>query len=141
MAASAAREAQRKDGKRQSYKIGDVAIYKGTLVCVQVEDGYLYPAASTDPSANTDLFAGVAFESYDNSAGSAGAASIQVEKTGSFVFAMTEAAQTDVGGPAYASDDMTVLNATQNSGEVLVGYITEIIDSGHVRVRIDRAVQ
>jgi len=137
MAASTGpREAARKPGQRQSYKIGAVKINKGTLTFARVADGFGYPARTT---ANiTDVFLGVSFETIDNSAGVAGAKNILVEKTGSYVFALATV-QTSVGQPVYALDDQT-LTLTSSAAVVLVGYIEEIIDASNVRIRIDRAV-
>lgn len=137
MAASTGpREAARKPGLRQSYKIGVVKINKGTITFARVADGFGYPARTN--ANTTDVFLGVAFETRDNSAGVAGAMSILVEKTGSYVFALATT-QVSVGQPVYASDDQTLTLASSTS-VVLVGYIEEIIDAANVRIRIDRAV-
>jgi predicted RecA/RadA family phage recombinase len=138
MAASTrAREASRKPGELQGYLMGAVKINKGTFVFVRVADGYAYPGRS---AANiTDLFVGVAFETIDNSAGSAGGATIMVEKSGSFVFPLAGAVQTQVGTPVYASDDQT-LTASSGSTVIKVGVIQQIIDSADVRIRINGAI-
>ncbi len=137
MAASTGpREAQKKPGFLQSYALGICRINKGTMVSIRT-DGYLYPARSGTAS---DSFVGVAYETVDNSTGAAGAAICRVEKSGSFVFGASSAAtQADIGQAYYAADDQTVTIA--NTGNQLIGYAVEIIDSSDVRIRIDRAVQ
>lgn len=134
-AATAARDAQKKDGLIVSYKLpASGTVYKGTLVSARVADGYVYPARS---GTATDIFLGVARETKSGD-GTAGSARAQVEKSGSFVFAASGMAQTDIGAAVYASDDSTVTK-TSTSNQ-LVGYIEEVLSATSVRVRIDRAV-
>lgn len=130
------REAARKEGKRKSYKQGAVNINKGTLVFVRTADGFAYQARTN--ANTTDVFVGVAYETVNNVGGVAGAKSILVEKSGTFVFLLATT-QVSVGQPVYASDDQTLTLASSTS-VVLVGYIDEIIDSATVRIRIDGAV-
>ena len=134
MAASTGpREASKKVGELQNYKMGAVKINKGTLVFARAADGFAYPARTL---ANiTDLFLGVAYETVDNSAGAAGALSLRVEKQGSYVFPIAGAVQTQIGAIVYASDDQT-LTAASSTSVVAVGKIREIIDSGDVRIAI-----
>ena len=135
-ALTAAYEGYRKDGQVQHYGPGAVNIYKGALVSVRAADGYAYPSRS---GTSTDVFVGVAYESALNSAGSANAFQFRVNKSGSYLFNTTVAAQTWVGSAVYASDDNTVTQTSTNNQ--LVGYVTEYVSSTVVRVRIDRAVQ
>jgi hypothetical protein len=137
MASTGAREASRKPGEMQSYKMGIVKLNKGTLVFLRVADGYVYAARTT--GSITDLFVGVANETVDNSGGSAGGKSINVLKTGSYVFLKTSAVQTDLGTVVYAADDQTVTPTSTNA--VKVGFPTELIDGTSLRVRIDALVQ
>lgn len=136
MAATADREAQRKDGRLQNYAAGAVKIFKGTLVSRRVGDGYAYPARS---GTSTDVFLGVSFEYVDNSGGAAGALSLRVEKEGSYVFLQSGFAQTDIGATVYASNDNTVTKTSSNNQAV--GTVTEIIDTTHCRVLINNAVK
>src|SRR5689334_4250219 len=99
MAATAAREAAKKEGAIQNYLMGAVKIWKGTLVSSRTGDGDAYPSRS---GTSTDKFLGVAFESVDNSGGAAGDKSCRLYKEGSFVFSMTSPAQTDIGAAVYA---------------------------------------
>ena len=137
-ASTGPREARKKAGKLISYAMGAVQINKGTLVFVRQADGNVYPARAT--STNTDLFVGVAFETVNNSTGTAGQATIKVEKEGDYVFAIAAATNTNMSQPVYALDDQT-LTLTSGTTVVPVGYVVEIVDSTDVRIRIDRAVQ
>lgn len=135
MAATAARNAQMKEASPVSYKMGAVKIYKGTLVSLR-SDGYAYPSRS---GTSTDVFIGVADETVDNSAGSAGDKEILVRKTGTFVFAKGTAVIADVGIACYASaDDTVTLTSTNNQ---LVGYACGLESSAALRVRIDLAAK
>jgi hypothetical protein len=106
-------------------------IYAGALVKHNAA-GYLAPCAAEAGA----VFAGVAIEKVDNSAGSAGDLSCRVKKTGAFLMSGTGFSQANVGASVYASDDDTV-STTQASNEQEVGKIVEYISSTQVRVRID----
>jgi hypothetical protein len=135
-AAAADRDSKQKLGDVVSYKLpASGTIYKGTLVSIRVADGYAYAARN---GTATDIFVGVAEEKKAGD-GTAGSARIRVRKTGTFVFALSGAAQTDVGVAVYASDDQTLTKTSTNAQ--LVGYIVELVDTDLVRVRIDRGVQ
>jgi len=130
-ALSSDNNAKRKDGKLVSCKVvaSDI-IYKDSLVSNDTS-GYLNPGSDT---AN-HRFAGVAYEKADNSSGAAGAINARVQKDGIFEFAKTSATQADVGAAAYILDDQTV--GTTSTNGIQCGYITEVVDSSTVRVRID----
>ena len=136
-ASTAAREAARKEGVVVSYPVqAGVKINKGTLVSVD-NTGYLRPGRS---GTATDAFAGVSYEGVDNTLGSAGAVSIRVYKTGTFIFAKGAAtAPADLAAAFYIADDQT-LTATAASNQ-LAGYCEAILDAVNVRIRINRAVQ
>ncbi len=55
-----------------------------------------------------DVFAGIAYEEMDNSAGADGAKAVRVYTVGDFEHAVSGAAQTDVGRPVFASADDTI---------------------------------
>jgi len=122
------------EGEIVSYLMGAVKIPKGTLVSLRVADGYAYRSRA---GTATDLFVGVAYETVDNSGGSAGDTHIRVQKTGIFEFAKASAVQADVGVAMYASDNET-LTATATSNQ-LVGYPTALISASKLALRIDRA--
>lgn len=136
-AASADRNAGKKDGVIVSYKVDtNTQIYKDTLVSLVA--GYLQPADDT----SGDLFAGVAMENVDNNPGAAGALNCRVWKQGVFTFVYGgTATQADVGKAVYAVDDQTVDLVGVTTNDILVGYITEVLTATSVRVRINRAVQ
>ncbi len=135
-AATAARDEQRKaTGDPIAYKLGIIKVYKGTLVSLRA-DGYLYPSRSGTAS---DIFVGVAYETVDNTAGAAGDKSAKVQTSGTYVFAKSGAAITDLGLPMYASDDST-LTATATSNQ-FVGRAVELIDSSNLRISIEEAAQ
>ena len=129
-----AREAKRKDGELISYKMSDVLIPKGALVNINAAG---YAANATDASGET--FAGVAYETVDNTTGSAGDREIRVLTTGTFVFVDGggNGAITDVGVQFNIVDNQTVTDAaTTNS--LKAGVCVESISAGATRIRIDR---
>jgi hypothetical protein len=133
-AAVMAREAKRKDGELISYKMNNVLIPKGALVNISAAG---YAVNATDASGET--FAGVAYETVDNSAGLPGDKEIRVLSTGTFVFTDGggNGALTDVGVAFNIVDNQTVTDAaTTNS--LKAGVCVESIDANTVRVRIDR---
>lgn len=133
-ATTTAREAKRKDGQLIAYPMAAVKIPKGALVNINAAG---YATNASDTAGET--FAGVAYETVDNSAGSAGGLLIRVETTGTFIFTDggTNGAQTDVGVVFNIVDNQTVTDAaTTNS--VKAGVAVESISTTQVRVRIDR---
>jgi len=135
-ALSANREAKRQDGDLINYPVlGSAHIYKGAMV-VDVGTGYL----SAGSAAGAYTFLGVAAEEGDNSASATdGAKEVRVYKTGVFQFAKPSAVQSDIGVAMYLRDDQTVDTTVTNS--ILVGYCVDIVDTSHVKVRIDAAVK
>lgn len=135
-AATAPREAAKKAGEIISYPLAAATkIYKGTLVFVTAA-GYAIPART---GTATDVFVGVAAETQDNTAGAAGALSLLVEKTGTFVLGKATAAQTDVGIAFYAADDNNV--TATSTGAQLVGYGVAPVTASTLRIRINPAVK
>lgn len=137
-ASAAAFDTERSQGDVVSLKMGAEKIYKGTMCminaagfCVQISD-----------TATGDCFAGIAAETVDNSAGSAGDKSINVFRTGEFTMKHAGAARTDVGLPAYASlgvadAGQTVKSATEGTHAMMVGKIVGVsAESSATRVRI-----
>ena len=109
------------------------AVYDRALVLASVCDGI----NATDASGET--FAGVAYETVDNSAGSAGDLEIRVETTGTFVFVDGggNGAQTDVGVTFKVVDNQTVTDAA-TTNNIVAGIAVESISSTSVRIRISR---
>lgn len=135
-ASTGPREARHKLGDTISYQMGIVKINKGTHVYART-DGYAYPGRSV--AAITDVFLGIAYETIDNSAGTAGGQSIKVQKSGEFAMLMANAPQTVVGQPAYGVDDQTVTNVSGTT-VIQTGVFTAVIDSATVYIRIDNSV-
>jgi len=134
-ATTADRETNRSEGRLKAMKMAAVKIPKGVLVCINTS-GYVTNGADT---ANY-LFAGVSYEQVDNSAGSAGAREIRIEKTGehTFVYNGSDASQAVVGKEVFIVDNQTVDDdplATTN--DIKCGVITEVLAPSQVRVRID----
>ncbi len=130
-AVTTARDALRKDGELVSYKMGAEKIVKGVMV---VLDATGYAVNLTDTSGV--VFAGVAYETVDNSGGSPGDKDIRVETTGTFEFTDSGGTQADVGALFYGSYNATVTNAG-TSYNIPVGRCVEHASSTSTRVRID----
>ncbi len=133
-ATTTARESRRKDGQIIAYPMAAVKIPKGALVNINSSG---YATNATDASGET--FAGVAYETVDNSAGSAGDKTIRVCTTGTFEFADGGAngAQTDVGVAFNIVDNQTVTDAS-TTNNLKAGVAVESISPTKVRIRIDR---
>ena len=119
-----------KFGEIQTYKMGVDIIYRGAICCVRQTDGYLYPAVDDTSDTNKQVFAGVAQEGIDNSAGSVGDKSCRVRQEGRWKFKMAGAAQADVGKLACVKDDETIQLWVSGQTTVIVGRITEIETAG-----------
>jgi len=133
-ATTTAREAKRKDGEVISYPIAAVKIPKGALVNINASG---FATNATDAASET--FAGVAYETVDNAAGSAGDLAIRVQTTGTFVFVDGggNGAQTDVGIAFHVVDNQTITDAA-TSNNLVAGVAVESISATSVRIRIDR---
>lgn len=130
-----------KPGLVVSYKMSNAKIYKGSLVGVNAS-GYL---VSMDNAVANLKFVGVANETIDNSAGAAGDKSMNVTKSGSFVFKAASGYTPvigDMGKEVYANTNWEVQIA---AGGLLnlykVGTITALENTSTgatgVRVRVD----
>ena len=145
-ALAAAYDAHKKDGELVAYPIAaNTTIWKGALV--GLVGGYAVPASD----AASEAFAGVAHESKANQAstllpggagpaGAAGALLIRVEKLGTFHYSKTAAVATDIGKQVFIVDDNTV-SVAGTTNNLPAGYVVEVPDASHVRVRINRSVQ
>lgn len=129
-----ARNSKRKSGRIIAYKMAAVKIPKGALVNIN-SSGYAVNASD----ASGDTFAGVAYETVDNSGGSPGDKEIRVETTGTFVFVDSGAngAQTDVGVEFKIVDNQSVTDAS-TTNNIKAGVCVESLDTSTVRIRIDR---
>jgi hypothetical protein len=133
-ATTTAREAKRKDGQIVSYPMAAVKIPKGALVNINAAG---FATNSTDAASET--FAGVAYETVDNSAGNAGDLSIRVLTSGTFIFVDSggNGAQTDVGIEFKIVDNQSITDAS-TTNNIKAGIAVESISSTQVRIRIDR---
>lgn len=117
-------------------------VYKGSIVVCDVSDtdGYYRacPLSSSVNSAAGDIFGGVAAERQDvTSADTAdGSKLVSVYINGVWAFPVGSLAITDVGAPAYASDDNTITTTSTNN--YWCGYIVDV-DASYVYVDISRA--
>ncbi len=133
-ATTTAREARRKGGRQIAYPIGKTKIPKGALVNIN-SSGFAVNASD----AAGETFAGVAYETVDNSGGSAGDLLVRVQTTGTFVFVDGggNGAQTDVGVAFNIVDNQTVTDAA-TSNNLRAGTAVESLGVNAVRIRIDR---
>ncbi len=131
-ALSASYDARRKDGALVAYPLGAGAhVFKSALLAVAAT-GLVQPAGD----APGLVFAGVAYEETDNTAGTPGAKTVRVLKTGVFTLAKAGAVQADVGKTALVVDDATVATAP-TADNLACGVVVGIADGAHVQVRID----
>ena len=101
-------------------------IYDGAAVGVVKASGHARPLAGGD------IFGGFAKEKKDNSAGSAAALNILVQKIGQVKLSVAGAVITDVGQPVYATDDDTFVFVP--TGATFIGYVKRWVSAGVVIV-------
>jgi hypothetical protein len=120
-----ARESKRKDGELISYKMAAVKIPKGAMVNISTS-GF----ATNASDAAGETFAGIAYETVDNAAGSVGDKEIRVQTTGAFVFVDGggNGAQTDVGVEFKIADNQTLTDASTGAN-IKAGICVESIDA------------
>jgi predicted secreted protein len=133
-------ETYERPGLVVSYKVAaSTQVYKGALLGLDAS-GYAIPV---DQATYNSKFIGIAAESVDNSVGAAGAKSVNVTKSGSFVFKAGEsAAQANLGMTALATSDWEVVTSASglaNSIAVgtVVGLETTSTGAAGYRIRID----
>lgn len=111
-------------------------LYVGSLVAIN-GSGYAVPA-----SADSTLFVvGVAEEEVDNSAGSAGAKTINQIRRGSFLFTNSSTTgaivDLDIGRPCYVVDDNTVSRLSSDGTRPVAGIVRRVdTASGLVSVEV-----
>lgn len=115
-------------------------IYNGGLVMIDASGNAVAVAAGG--TNNALVVAGIAEETVDNSAGSAGDLSIRVRATDDESFfgfnnhGSVTVVAADIGKLAHASDDNTVANAASGTTRPLVGHIHSIDADGLVYVTV-----
>jgi len=118
------------------------SIYKGSLVVSDISDtdGYFraVPLTSSTAMASGDIFGGIALEKQDvtSSDTADGSVEVTVAVNGVWGFAVGSLAITDLGAPAYASDDQTITTTSTNN--LWVGTIVDR-DATYVWVDIAHA--
>lgn len=130
-----------KPGLVVGYKQSNALVYKGALLGVNAS-GYAVSMAHGTAGLK---FIGVANEKIDNSAGAAGDKSVNVTKSGSFVFKAASGftpAVADLGKEVYANTDWEVQTSSiglTNAYKVgtIVGIETTSTGAAGVRIRID----
>ena len=141
MALSKTFETFERPGLVVSYKVSNTKIYKGANVGVN-SSGFLVPMSHATASLK---YVGVASDTVDNSAGAAGDKSMNVTKTGSFVFKAASGftpAQADIGKEVYGLTDWEVQISTVGlTTQYKVGTIVMVESTSTgvagVRVRVD----
>ncbi len=133
MALSADRNTNYKEGVEHALPMGaEKTIYGGSLVCLDGTTRLAEPASD----AAGKIFAGVAQEYVDNSAGLASAKKVKVRRRGMFLFDIAAAAQTDVGSPLFIVDDETVGLAATPDNDIYCGVLAELYSTTKVWVDI-----
>lgn len=130
------RNAPRRDGTDYSDPVAAATkIFAGALVCLDAAGNATKGAVATTLKA-----IGRAKRTADNSAGAAGAISVETE-TGVFRFANSAAgdliARTDIGATAYIVDDQTVAKTNGGATRSAAGTIVDV-DAQGVWIRITR---
>lgn len=128
---TAQRSDKRQDGQLVSTALAAVKVFKGAILNFNTS-GYAKPAGDV---AN-EVFAGVAIETVDNSAGAAGALSVRVWKEGVISLNCASATQAWVGQDVFAVDDNTVALAATTTNDVRVGRVVQFVSATEVRVKL-----
>jgi hypothetical protein len=136
-ASSIAYETLRKDGKIDAFPLGHIKANQGDILLIKGSDGYAYPAYS--PTSTGDVFAGVAYETVDNSAGNPGDLYVRSSMDGEHVFLIGATTRALAVGKAVYLDETANPNSvtlTAGAHAVVIGYVTDLVSSTQVRVRI-----
>lgn len=108
-------------------------VYHGSIVVCDVSDtdGYFRacPLASGTNSASGDIFGGIAVEKQKVTSADTADGSVEctVARDGVWGFAKGSLAITDIGAPAYASDDDTI--STTSTNNYWCGVIEDVDDT------------
>jgi len=146
-AATTAQDNARKEGDIQAHPlIAAEIVYGGRPVLLNNSSKNAFTNdGTTNTLANDDVFAGIAAETVDNSAGAAAAKSVRTYQSGTFLmtFAATMS-RADVGKDVYvnnATDDAIVAKAAvTDDPQVIIGKIVGIHSATQAWVRIDQAI-
>lgn len=105
-------------------------IWQGGLVALDNATGYAIAGAA----ATTNIAAGIALQSVDNTGGSNGALSVDVICEGAFLLDCSGQAQTVLGRLVYFVDDHTVTSTA--AGSASVGVCVNFVSATQVWVYI-----
>lgn len=124
------RSTPRADGAVQSYPVAAASlIFAGSIVCISTVSNY----AVKGSTATTLKAVGRALDRADNSAGAAGAITVDVE-AGIFRFANSAAGDLivlgDVGSDCYIVDDQTVAKTSATSTRSRAGKVINVDAQG-----------
>lgn len=117
---SAARNTRSKDGSILELPCAVDTIYKGGMVCLNAA-GFAAPASD---ALDYSRVVGVAFETVDNSGGSAGDVNVRLDTGRSFKFTAASIDTGDVGRIMYVTDD-NVFNDARGSFAIPAGVLVE----------------
>lgn len=124
------------EGMKMDFKVAaSTTIYKNGFVGLNAT-GFVVPLTAGAMALVADpfeRFVGISIDKVDNSSGSDGDKTCQVLVRGMFQYALSSAAQTDVGMPVFASDDATLTKVSL--GNPFIGWIQQYVSSGVVIVR------
>lgn len=133
MAVTANQLLSKSDAERGSVLIAAATIiYQATMVFIDAAGHAVRTTGS-----GLYKFAGLAVAYYDNSAGAAGDVVADVWRKGQFILPGSGFAQSDVGKPAYATDNFTLTPNALASGAVYVGVVSRYYSSTKVMVDIN----
>jgi len=126
-----------RDDQRQTGDLMDVDLAASTKVFAGSNvnygaSGYAKKASDTA----SEVFAGVAMETADNSTGSAGDVFVRVWKEGVFSMNCSGADRTWEGKDVYAVDDNLVALAATTTNDVKVGRVVKYVSATEVKVKI-----
>lgn len=138
---AAAYEAFERPGLVVNYKISNAKVFKGSLIGLN-SSGF---AVVMNHVPNSLKFLGVANETVDNATGAPGDKSVNVTKSGSFVFKAASGFTplvSDIGKEVYANTDWEVQIVTSGLTNfykvgTIVSVETTSTGAAGVRVRID----
>lgn len=102
----------------------DAVIYKGAIVCID-GDGFAIPGADT---AAIQVI-GIAAETIDNTGGSDGDKTVEVEYDCIYLFAATSITQAMLGDLMVIVDDNTVDDAAGATNDISVGRLIEFVST------------
>ena len=117
---AAARNTQSRDGSILELPCAVDIIYKGGMVCLNAA-GFAAPASD---AVDYSRVVGVAFETVDNSGGSAGDINVRLDTGRSFKFTAASIDTADVGRMMYVTDD-NIFNDAVGSFAIPAGVLVD----------------